>query len=270
MTWQCFGWAGNFCHTGSAYFTSEGDGMCIEDHDQDYDPQTYPFKIYFVVVNQPHISRLGRKLIAYFNGVEYYRSSMNNSWNWAEIHSTIEGAHNNARYKFELQDGNDKVLCTRYLLIGEQKEEPIVIDEPEPSEIDYDRIVEGNALIVSAAREALESEINENQDAIDGVSDKVDSATEGLTNTIGDLSFAVTEEAGSIKGLIREQIGGITQAVTDGIDGLADRLDTIQFPTLDGIKGAFLDTCGDLASALWDAILNRIEERYPKDDEERD
>jgi len=270
MTWHCFGWVGNFCHTGSGYFTSEGDGMCIEDHDQDYDPQTYPFKIYFVVVNQPDISRLGRKLIAYFNGVEYYRSSMNNSWNWAEIHSTIEGAHNNARYKFELQDGNDKVLCTRYLLIGEQKEEPIVIDEPEFAEIDYDRIVEGNALIVSTAREALESEINENQTGISGLGDKVDSATEGLTTGISGVSFTVTDEAGSIKGLIREQIGGITQTLADGIGGLTDRIDGIQFPTLEGIKSAFLDTCGDLASALWDAILDRIEERYPKDNEESD
>lgn len=270
MSWQCFGWIGNYCHSGSRYFISEKDGLCVEDHDQDYMPDAYPYTIYFVVLNQSNINRRGRVLVAYINDDEFYRASMKDSHNWAWISGVAAGEWHHGLYKFELQDRNGNVLCSKRVYLGEVPEEEPIIEEPEPSDVDYDRIVEGNALIVNAACDETISEINENQELINGVQNSVNDMS-------GVLSGQVASQSSEVKGLIAESALGLSGkvnrligGVTDGIKGLSDKIEELQFPNIADIKYAFMDVCADLAIALWDAILDKIEERYPDDDEERD
>lgn len=270
MSWQCFGWSGGYCHTGRRYFTSADDGICIEDHDQDYDPQAFPFKFCFVVLNQPSSSRLGRVLIGSVAGIEYYRQPMSNSWTWAQLTTTVNFEHESGRYEFELQDNNGRVLCSKTVCIGEQIEEPIVIDDPVESDIDYDRIVEGNALIVNAARDETVNEVNENQGLIEGAQDSINSMNEGLSGQISSLSGDIKSDVGGLSQKIDSRMDEGLKVVRDGLLGLSGKISSIQIPNIADIKYAFMDVCADLAAALWDAILDKIEERYPDDEKERD
>jgi len=245
MSWQCFGWTGSYCHTGRRYFTSADDGMCVEDHDRDYDPQTYPYKFCFVAVNQPASGGVGRSMVGFFEGVEFYRLRVKDTWNWAEITTTLYNEFNRGRYRFELQNRYGTILCKRDIFLGEITEEVPVIDDPVVSEIDYDRIVEGTALIVRAARDNTISEINENEELIEGV--------EGTVKAVGES--------------VDDKITESTSLIAEGLKAISGRISKIAIPNIADIKYAFMDVCLDLAVALWDTILERIEKRYPDDEE---
>lgn len=85
------------------------------------------------------------------------------------------------------------------------------------------------------------------------------SFTSSIDTTISDLRTGLSN-----------QIVGVADGLAGGFEGIGKKIDGLKIPTLDSIKQGFLDTCADLASALWDAILDKIEERYPIDDEEVD
>jgi len=270
MTWKCYGWYGQYCHTGRDYFISDPDGVCVENPDRDYEPDTYPFKVCFVVLNPPDARRLNRKLISFFEGEEFYRYNMNNNHCWAHIETTLYNDNNRGLYSYELQDGDDNVLCRRSVYIGDLTEEVPVIDEPEVSDIDYDKIVEGVALLVNAAHQESMGGIKDNLNAIEGVGDQINDTRTSLSSEISDVSFEVSKTGGTIIGYLHNELKGVSESLTGGISGVSDKIEGLKFPSIEGIKEAFLSVCEDLAQSLWDAILDRIESRYPKDEDRRD
>lgn len=152
--------------------------------------------------------------------------------------------------------------------IGEPEPEP---PEPVPDDLtDYERIEGGTQGIVNTAVTGLSGYISNVGGSVGDLHDYVIDRFDGLGLDINGLSGAVNEWIEDLQTNLTGQISGVTETLTGGFKGISDKLDMMQFPTVDSIKAAFLDVCADLASALWDAILDRIEERYPKDEEEND
>lgn len=270
MTWQCFGWTGGYCHTGRDYYASERDGICVEDHDQDYDPPSYPFSFCFVILNQPSSSRLNRKIVSFFEGVEFGSYLINNSWNWARVTTTLEAYYHLGRYRFELQDRDGNVLCSRNVFLGEITEDVPDIDDPIEEDIPFDEIVEGVALVVNAGVLKTVGEINENQNLINGIQNSVNDMNTGLNEQINDVSQTVSNGLDVLENNINGSLGGYARSFAKGLSDIAGRVSAIKVPSIADIKYAFLDVCGDLAVALWEEILDRIEARYPDDKEESD
>lgn len=148
----------------------------------------------------------------------------------------------------------------------EEDEDPI----PDEAEVDYGRIESITADIVDDAETSIKAEISEAAGAVAGVAAALDTVYSALAGQIASLTSYTEGLIDDVSQGLHDQIGGVLEAVTGGISGLSDKLDGMEFPTPESIKQAFLDTCGDLALALWDAILDRIEERYPDDKEESD
>lgn len=147
--------------------------------------------------------------------------------------------------------------------------------EPEP-EPDPDLSDGGGATI-----EEIDASLDRQSFLIAG---EVHDAGSGISSDIADVAGQVAANGTLIESLtgyidtaisdlgtgLGNQIAGITDGLTGGFEGLREKIDGLEFPSLESIKQAFLDTCADLAVALWDAILDRIEERYPDDEEESD
>ncbi len=85
---------------------------------------------------------------------------------------------------------------------------------------------------------------------------------------IGSLTGHIDTTISDLRTGLSNQIAGITDGLAGGFESLGEKIDGLKFPTLDSIKEGFLDVCADLALALWDSILDKIEERYPDDEEE--
>lgn len=269
MGWKCYGTSGTFCHTGLQYFRSDVDGMCVKDPDQDYNPTYYPFNFYYIVVLPKGAGGYGRELVGYYNGSEYYRASFGNSWTWGYIRTVLDRKSECGLYRFELQDRNGKSICSKEIFTGVITEEPIPLPEPEPSDIDYDKIVEGTALIVNTAQISIEGEVNDNQVDIERVRQQViDSVAEANANIVSTRD-SINDGLESLGSSITDHVTGVIGGVTEKLSEVVGSIDGLEIPTLTGIKNAFLDVCADLATALWDAILDKIEERYPNDEEER-
>lgn len=154
---------------------------------------------------------------------------------------------------------------------------PFVVEpEPEPPEpvpddlTDYERIKTGTQGIVNNAVTTLSGYVSNVAGSVGDLHDYAIGRFDGLALGISDLSEGVSGWIGDLQTNLTGQISGLSETLTGGFKGISDKLDTMQFPTVDSIKTAFLDVCADLASALWDAILDKIEERYPKDEEESD
>lgn len=141
-------------------------------------------------------------------------------------------------------------------------------DEGEP--IDYEKIEGDTRDIAVAVEESIVSEIAEIGGVIAGVATSVTSMNDGLTGQVATFSSEVKGLVGKLSDGLGNKVAGALEAVTGGIMGVSDKIDGLQFPTIENIKDAFLDLCGDLALALWDTILDKIEERYPDDEEEAD
>lgn len=173
-----------------------------------------------------------------------------------------------------------------------EEEEPTPTPPPPVGEVDYERIERETAAIIEASETTITGDISDvgaavagNHAAISSMDTKlgtqVNNQTTALSDLIGrvntELTSQISGQTGALSDLIANtkaglsgQIGGLTESLTGGLQGLSDKIDGLTFPTLDSIKAAFLDVCADLAQALWDAILDKIEERYPKDEEEAD
>lgn len=143
--------------------------------------------------------------------------------------------------------------------------------EPDPeADVDYELINAGTQGIVDDGVAEVEVKLNENNEGIQTVSGKVDALGTALTTLIASGFEGIGTGLSDMKDSIIEGVEGALGGVTSGLADLGDKIDSLRFPTLDGIKGAFLDVCADLAAALWDAILDRIEERYAETEEEAD
>lgn len=150
------------------------------------------------------------------------------------------------------------------------EEEPEPTPPPIEGEVDYERIERETAAIVDTAETSIRTDISNVGGSVGSLRDYVTTGFNGLTSGISGLSGAISGWFEDLQANLTGQISGLSETLTGGFKGISDKLDTMQFPTVDSIKAAFLDVCADLASALWDAILDRIEERYPKDEEESD
>lgn len=147
-------------------------------------------------------------------------------------------------------------------------EEPPEPTPPPVGEVDYDRIESDTAAIVDDAESRINSEVSEVTGAVSGVAADISNMHTGLTGQVTGLTAHVSGLIDDLSEGLGNRIDGMSNALTSGLAALGEKIDGLQFPTLDSIKQGFLDTCADLAIALWDAILDRIEERYPDDEEE--
>lgn len=153
----------------------------------------------------------------------------------------------------------------------------IEADEPPPppplppdEEIDYEWIEDTTRSIVNVARDAVLTGLVGLRGVIDGVKTGIETLIGELVSQISE-GFSILEGAiGDLRTALIDDIGGRIDSARDAIGGLSDKIDGLAFPTLEGIKGAFLDVCADLAIALWDSILDKIEERYKETEEEAD
>lgn len=150
------------------------------------------------------------------------------------------------------------------------EEEPEPTPPPLEGEVDYERIERETAAIVDAAETSIKGDISGVGAGVSGVKVDIGDGITGLKTHVSTQASTLSGVIGDLETNLTGQISGVLETLAGGINGISDKLDTMQFPTVDSIKAAFLDTCADLASALWDAILDRIEERYPKDEEESD
>lgn len=148
------------------------------------------------------------------------------------------------------------------------EEPPEPSPPPEVGEVDYERIERKTAAIVNASETTITDDISEVAGGVSGVHAALNSMNAGLTSQVTDQTTTLTGLIGDTKQGLVDQITGLSTSLTGSIQAISDKIDGLTFPTLDSIKGAFLDVCSDLAIALWDAILDKIEERYPKDEEE--
>lgn len=145
-------------------------------------------------------------------------------------------------YKEYLSPYAAKLVICKVISEPEPEPEP----EPTPTVIDYARISEATESIVS------EASVKASDERAIGIA---------LTNTLNDnLNTAISD--------LKGEYGTISDSIDGKLAGVKDKIDGLKFPTIDSIRDAFLSVCADLAVALWDAILDKIEERYPKDEEE--
>lgn len=167
--------------------------------------------------------------------------------------------------KYNNQYSIDVKVC--FIPASEPEPEP----EPTPDDlIDYARIEGATNSIVTDAAQTLRGYITNVGGGVSDLHSYVTTEFASLTSGLSDLSDGVSGWIGDLQTNLTAQITGVTESLTGGFNDLSDKIDGLKFPTLDSIKEAFLDVCADLAVALWDAILDKIEERYPKDEEESD
>lgn len=161
---------------------------------------------------------------------------------------------------------------------------------PEPEEpddlTDYDRIETGmrDALVpviakitgveslvggvsdkVSSFGNSLTSQIEEVRDGITGLIDSLDTKLSGM---IDGVSETLSNAVGALDTKLSGLIDGVSGAMSQGFDDVSNQIGGLKIPTIESIKQGFLDVCSDLALALWDCIIDKIEERYPDDDKE--
>ena len=137
-------------------------------------------------------------------------------------------------------------------------------DQPEEDLTDYQRIkndVNDAVAPVLTQLTGIERLIADVKSYTTSVYDSLSNEIEGV---LGDLTGVINR----LDDKLSEEISEVTGAVTNGLESVSDQIAELNFPTLDSIKQAFLDVCFDLAMALWDTILEKIEERYPDDEEE--
>ena len=167
--------------------------------------------------------------------------------------------------KYNNQYSVDVKVC--FLPASEPEPEP----EPIPDDLtDYARIEGATNTIVSEAAETLRGHISNVAGGVSDLHTEITTEFASLTSGLSDLSGSVSGWIGDLQTNLTAQITGVTESLTGGFNTISDKIDGLSIPTLDSIKEVFLDVCADLASSLWDAILNKIEERYPKDEEESD
>lgn len=151
-----------------------------------------------------------------------------------------------------------------------------VEEEPEPTpppiigEVDYDRIERETAAIVDASETTITGDISDVGAGVSGLAADIKDSVSDLKSHTSTQTTTLSELIGDLQDGVTDHISEAYTSLTGAVQGVSDKIDGLTFPTLDSIKGAFLDVCADLATALWDAILDKIEERYPKDEEERE
>ena len=137
-------------------------------------------------------------------------------------------------------------------------------DQPPEDLTDYQRIRSDMEDIVSPLVWMIDGVDN----LLSDTKSVVDSIYKSLPVEIKGLLSDVTEVVDSLGDKLSLEISNSTGVLTDGLQTVSDEIRSLEFPTVDSIKQAFLDVCFDLAMALWDTILEKIEERYPDDEEE--
>lgn len=150
-------------------------------------------------------------------------------------------------------------------------EEPEPEPEPEEGDLtDYQRINNGVLEIADSSVNTLSAYISNIGGLVGGLQGEVVSGFTSITSGLSNLSDAVSGWIGDLQTNLTSQITGVTESLTGGFNNLSDKIDGLTFPCIDSIKGAFLDVCEELAIALWNRIIDEIEKRYPKDEEESD
>lgn len=129
---------------------------------------------------------------------------------------------------------------------------------------DYDRIQSDLSDVINP----IGVQVSAVDGLVRGVSGLISSVAGSLTSQLEGVLTGVTGLIGSLDTKVSGLVEGLTVSLTGGFTGITEQIAGLQFPTIDLIKDAFLDVCADLAAALWDAILDKIEERYPDDDKE--
>lgn len=138
-------------------------------------------------------------------------------------------------------------------------------DQPDNEDLtDYNRIQSD----VSDVVEPVAYQVSVIDSLVRGVSNLVSSVEDTLTSQIGGVLSGVTGLIDTLDTKLLGLIDDLSESLIVGLNDIADQITSIEFPTIDSIKEAFLDVCADLATALWDTILDKIEERYPDDDKE--
>ena len=258
MAWQCYGWDGNFCHTGSNFFASDKDGLCFKDTDMDYVPNQYPFTLYFGVLNQPSYSRLNRKIVAFFNGDAFDTLEMNNSWNYIWYALDFAGKQNDGLYTFQLQDGDGHVLCEKSSNIGEETATP----SPElPAKEDYtdytkiSNIVKNSnnllTLTVSTDYKTLETGLGAINTGLShqvaSSKSEVETKLKVVDDRVKNLSTSFEDKFNLDDGTIVSYLNDIKHDVdninfpdlsglSDSVDDLKDSIGNITFPDLSGLS----------------------------------
>lgn len=154
-------------------------------------------------------------------------------------------------------------ICTKDFV--EPEPEP----EPEPEDLtDYERIANKTKEIVNESTTILGAAITTMGGGITDIKTLIDDLNTGLTEGIAGLLGDLTEVIDGVYDCISSEISDLSGALSTGFEDIGDKIDELTFPTIDSIKDAFLDVCEELALALWNRIIDIIEERYPDDEEE--
>lgn len=238
---SCFGWD-NGAHIGTQVFYSETDGMCITCPDRVNYRLEENERIYGCFVHAPSRDHIKRDMVVIIDGKERARDEVNPNWGYMYINWRWYVKPPQRVIQFLLVDhDSEEVLFRREALVNREEEE----EEPEPDVkdlTDYDRIKRG-----------VETVVNES------------------SSEIIDEILRTGEEIANLEGSIEVLEVNIIKEVEEGFKGvesrftkIGDQITGLKFPTIDNIKDMILSITVDLAEAIWDRILDKIEERYKK------
>lgn len=156
------------------------------------------------------------------------------------------------------------VCCT----VAEEDEEEEQTDDDR--DVDYGRIRNDTEEIVEASESRVNTAVGDVGSAVAGVMAGVNDGFEDVSSLMSEGFSGITGTIGDLKSGLFSEIGSVISTVEDGIGGIGEQISNLEIPGIDDIKQCFLDVCGDLATALWDTILEEIEKRYEDQEEEED
>jgi len=269
MTWKCFGFLEQ-CRVGTRYFRSEDDGLCIEDPDLERYDGNIPLEIVFCVINKRSLSHPHRHVSAWRDGAFMGTVLMFDHWDHMELTYDIPG---DGVWEFKLQDSDtSEILCSTMIGVNKDAtyEEEVPDEDIGEDVIDYRKIKDDMIDIENDLMGKIKYiDLINDYDAINDkkeVMDKIGAQardTQDLVNNSANTMYSTYSALDKV-------VTGLGINILNDVQGLVYKFRDYIPLTPNAIKDTIVDTCADLATALWDAILNKIEERYPDDDEESD
>lgn len=249
MSETCVGWDEGG-HVGTDYRFDRTNGLYMESPDQPIYYLAAGERIYGVFLDYPDDNHRYRMAELWIDGELVYTGTMSVGDTWIAVWRVWSALTVELELEWLLKDFETGNVMRRVSCLVR----PTGVEGEEEEEDDDDMF----------------AELRDIQDHLDGT---IMSSTAEVIDAIGGSVKAVQGVADDVEAGfagINEVLSGLGDAVEQGFSTIGTLIDGLGIPSVADIQKAFLDVCAELAAALWDAILDRIEERYPDDEEKED
>jgi len=258
---DCLNWD-NQIHVCLSHTDMEGCTRFI----RDVDHSNYELKagtpILCVGVHIPSDAHPHRKIVIVIDGEEKESGRVddrNTVFWWGYNWSTLNHEH---KIRFELRNSRtDQLIMQRSTWINATEDIPNDYDE-EGEGVDYHQIKRDTREIVEDSTDKVVQKIDGLEGLIGTVKDKVNNLKDQISNQSSSFKEITETALNNSFVYLFDHLEYVIKPLDLGLTGISNRIEELEFPTINSIKEAFLDVCEDLAESLWDKILDKIEERY--------